>query len=388
MDAVGDEGSEKSERRGSCGVSWKSVRVPWVTTALDAHRVSMMFKLSPDDLMLIALKEAANCTEKVRPNPRVGAAIELLSGEVISGFHPQAGGPHAERVVLAECQKRNLKTQGARMAITLEPCSHTGKTPPCTEALLQAGIAEVVIPFLDPNPLVKGQGVECLKKQNVKVLEGTRKSEAYLLNREWLWAQKLQRPYFSLKMATSSNHVWKKKDGDPWITSLAARMHAMNLRAKVDCLLTSGQTVRDDNPALTVRLENGDLAERQPDVAILTRQTHFAVKGKLLEHPAMVSVYDWKNLGEGLQQLFSNKKYLNVMLEAGPRLSRDFLIEGCVDEVWRYVHQQPLPGAIENLLPLLQRNLTLSQKIKIDEDDSLEIWIHKERDEKNYFARL
>jgi riboflavin biosynthesis pyrimidine reductase len=165
-------------------------------------------------------------------------------------------------------------------------------------------------------------------------------------------------------------------------------MHAMNLRGKIDCLLTSGKTVRDDNPALTVRLENGDLAERQPDVAILTRQTHFAVKGKLLEHPSMVSIYEWKNLTEGLQQLFNNKKYFNLALEAGPHLSRDFLIEGCVDEVWRYVHKASLPGAIENLLPLLQRNLTLGQNIKIDEENFLEIWTHKERDEKNYFARL
>jgi diaminohydroxyphosphoribosylaminopyrimidine deaminase/5-amino-6-(5-phosphoribosylamino)uracil reductase len=364
------------------------MRVPWVTAALDAHRVKIVFKLSPDELMNIALKEAEKCTDKVRPNPRVGAALELLSGEVISGFHPQAGGPHAERVVLEECRIRNLKTQGARMAVTLEPCSHTGKTPPCTEALIQAGIAEVIIPFLDPNPLVRGQGVDCLKKQNVKVFEGTRQSEAFLLNREWLWAQKLQRPFVFLKMATSSNHVWKKKDGDPWITSLAARMHAMNLRAKIDCLMTSGKTVRDDNPALTVRLENGDLAERQPEVAILTRQTHFAVKGKLSEHPSMVSVYDWKSFSQGLQQFFSQKKYMSTLLEAGPRLSRDFLIEGCVDEVWRYVHKDPLPGAIENLLPLLQRNLTLNQTIVIDDQNSLEIWTHKERDEKNYFARL
>lgn len=362
--------------------------MPWVTAALDARKDIMMFKLSPDELMRVALNEAGKCTDKVRPNPRVGAAIELVTGEVISGFHSFSGGPHAERIVLEECHKRNLNTHGSRMAVTLEPCSHTGKTPPCTEALIHAGVAEVIIPFLDPNPLVKGRGVECLKKQNIKVFEGSRQSEAYHLNREWLWAQKLQRPFLYLKMATSSNHVWKKLDGDPWITSLASRMHAMNLRAKIDCLITSGKTVRDDNPALTVRLENGDLAERQPDIAILTRQTHFAVKGKLSEHPSMVSIYDWKNLEDGLRQLSITKKYFNLALEAGPRLSRDFLIQGCVDEVWRYVNQQNIPGAIENLLPFLQRNLTVSQKVQIDEENFLEIWTHKERDETKYFARL
>ncbi len=348
----------------------------------------MMFKLSPDELMHFALKEAEKSTVKVRPNPRVGAAIELVSGEVLTGFHSLYGGSHAERVVLEECQKRKLQTQGARIAVTLEPCSHTGKTPPCTEALIQAGISEVIVPFSDPNPLVKGKGIECLRKQNIKVLEGTRQSEAYLLNRDWLWAQKLQRPFTYLKMATSFNHVWKKIDGDPWITSLASRMHAMNLRSKIDCLITSGKTVRDDNPALTVRLENGDLAERQPDIAILTRQTHFAVKGKLSEHPSMVSIYEWKDLEESLKQLYVQKKYINVALEAGPRLSRDFLVQGCVDEVWRYVNQQNIPGAIDNLLPFLQRNLILNEKVKIDEENFLEIWIHKERDEKNYFARL
>jgi diaminohydroxyphosphoribosylaminopyrimidine deaminase/5-amino-6-(5-phosphoribosylamino)uracil reductase len=239
--------------------------------------------LSNEELMRSALHEARKGGRAVRPNPRVGCAVELSSGELLLGHHSLYGGPHAERVALSKLLS-SQSAKGARVAVTLEPCSHTGKTPPCADALIDAGVSEVIIPFLDPNPLVAGQGVQKLNAAGIRVVVGECLSECFQINREWLWTKVLKRPFVTLKIATSKNSIGVATERK-WITSLKARHHAMTLRARVDVLITSGATVREDDPALTVRDESDVVALEQPRVIIYSKSKELGGAQKILQHP-------------------------------------------------------------------------------------------------------
>ena len=306
--------------------------------------------LSVAELMKLALKEAHKSPRTVRPNPRVGAALQSASGQIVLGHHQICGGPHAEQAVLAECARRGVSTLGARIAVSLEPCAHKGRTSSCAKALVAAKISEVICSVLDPNPSVNGRGRKLLEKAEIKVSQ-SHAAEGYALNREWLWAQKLRRPFVTLKMATSRNFVWKSAERR-WITSEESRRHAMALRARADYLITSGATVRDDDPLMTVRgeaLPDGS----QPHILILSLNSSGSpvdlAKAKVSQMPTRrVSVESWPQLSDGLERLFAEGIF-DVMIEAGPRLSEKFLQENLVDEIWHYQSADDLVGEAHDL---------------------------------------
>ncbi len=185
------------------------------------------------------------------PNPHVGCVIVRDGGVVGEGWHAYAGGPHAEVVALG---KAGANAKGAKVYVTLEPCNHTGRTGPCSEALIAAGVAEVVYACADPNLRAIG-GAKRLKEAGVKVQSGLLEFEARAANIRFLRAHELCRPYVVLKAAVSVDGFVALPSGESkWLTGELARKAAHKLRAEMGCVLVGAQTVIRDNPSLTARL--------------------------------------------------------------------------------------------------------------------------------------
>ncbi len=203
-----------------------------------------------------ALKLAKKGLYTTSPNPCVGCVIvkdNVILGE---GYHKKAGLPHAEVNALLNCKENGNedKIKGSTVYVTLEPCSHYGRTPPCALALVKHEVSRVVIAVLDPNPKVFGGGVKILEDANIEVCVGVLSDEAYALNKEFFKSIKTNRPYVIAKSAMSLDGKIANKDGlSKWITNEKSRNYAQKTRAFVDCILTSSKTVIDDNPRLNIR---------------------------------------------------------------------------------------------------------------------------------------
>jgi diaminohydroxyphosphoribosylaminopyrimidine deaminase/5-amino-6-(5-phosphoribosylamino)uracil reductase len=191
----------------------------------------------------------------VSPNPMVGSVI-VRDGKIVGeGFHEKFGGPHAEVIALKQAGN---KTKGAVLYVSLEPCVHFGKTPPCSEAIIQAGISQVVIASKDPNPLVSGRGIRRLRGAGIHVKVGLLRKEAELLNEKFFKFMKTGLPYVSIKLAqTLDGRIADITGKSKWITSEAARKEVHRLRNEYDAVLVGANTVLRDNPELTVRLVKG-----------------------------------------------------------------------------------------------------------------------------------
>lgn len=207
-----------------------------------------------EDYMRLALKEAAKGAGHVSPNPMVGAVI-VKGGQIIGkGYHQRCGEAHAEVNALKNC---TASPNGATAYVTLEPCCHFGKQPPCTQALLNAGIARVVVGCLDPNPLVAGQGSQILRSHGVEVIEGVLEAECKALNRVFFHYITHRRPYVTLKYAMTLDGKIAAYTGESkWITGEAARAQVQQLRAQNKAIMVGVGTVLADDPALTCRLPN------------------------------------------------------------------------------------------------------------------------------------
>jgi diaminohydroxyphosphoribosylaminopyrimidine deaminase/5-amino-6-(5-phosphoribosylamino)uracil reductase len=203
--------------------------------------------------MKSALELARTQGGAVSPNPKVGAVL-VKNGKVIAvGAHQQYGGPHAEAVAL---KKAGPKAKGAILYVTLEPCSHYGKTPPCAKAVIEAGIVKVVAAMKDPFPLVSGRGFSLLRKAGIKVQVGLLKVEAEKLNENFIFNVTQHRPKVILKAAiTLDGKIATVSGKSKWITGPAALKRAHQLRSTVDAILVGGRTALLDNPSLTVRLQ-------------------------------------------------------------------------------------------------------------------------------------
>ncbi len=211
------------------------------------------------ELMQRTLELAKQGQHTTQPNPMVGCVI-VNDGEVVGeGFHHMAGELHAERVAL---QQAGEKARGATAYVNLEPCCHQGRTPPCTDALIDAGISRVVAAMRDPNPLVEGGGFELLTAAGVESESGVLEEEACWLNRGFVSRMTRKRPWVVLKSAATLDGRTAAYDGDSkWITSEPARHEVQKLRASCSAVLTGIGTVLADDPTMNVRLDN---TERQP----------------------------------------------------------------------------------------------------------------------------
>jgi diaminohydroxyphosphoribosylaminopyrimidine deaminase/5-amino-6-(5-phosphoribosylamino)uracil reductase len=215
-----------------------------------------MAEKADERFMQRALALAGRGNGKTSPNPMVGAVL-VKGGRIIAeGFHSGAGRDHAEIVVL---KKAGARARGATLYVNLEPCCHTGRTGPCTEAIIEAGVKRVVFAVKDPDRRVNGRGAARLRWAGVKVTSGVLRSQAALLNEKYLACQVNQRPFVILKMAQTLDGRIATAAGDSkWISEPASLKLAHQLRAEVDGVVVGMGTLRADNPSLTVRLVRGD----------------------------------------------------------------------------------------------------------------------------------
>lgn len=205
--------------------------------------------------MRIALELAKKGCGRVSPNPMVGAVI-VKDGRIIGkGYHERYGDLHAERNALASCRE---KPEGATMYVTLEPCCHHGKQPPCTEAILEAGISRVVVGSADPNPLVSGKGIDMLREHGICVTEGILKEECDSINEVFFHFIKTKRPYVVLKYAmTMDGKIAAYTGASKWITGEEARGHVQQQRNRYSSIMVGVGTILADDPQLTCRIKGG-----------------------------------------------------------------------------------------------------------------------------------
>jgi len=203
--------------------------------------------------MQTALTLARRGLGNVEPNPMVGAVI-VKNGKIIGkGFHKKFGGPHAEINALADCKKKKNSPAAATMYVTLEPCCHFGKTPPCTNAIIKAGIKKVVAAAKDPTKKVAGKGFKLLKKAGIEVITGICKDEAEKLNAGFFKSARTNRPWVIVKWAQSKDGFLSRSDGKRWLTNAASRKDVHKIRRGVQAILVGINTVLADDPLLTAR---------------------------------------------------------------------------------------------------------------------------------------
>jgi len=301
--------------------------------------------------MARALQLARQGLYTTDPNPRVGCVL-VKDGEIIGeGWHQRAGLSHAE----VEALNNAPDAQGATAYVTLEPCSHFGRTPPCCDALINAGVSRVVVAMQDPNPLVAGQGLQRLRSAGIEVTSGVFEEDAQRLNRGFIKRMTQQRPWIRSKLAMSLDGRTAMASGESkWITSTQARADVQRLRAESSAILTGINTVLADDPALTARVDEEVV---QPLRVVLDSQLAMPVDAQLVNGPGRTliltsSTDDTKK--QALQQAgfevyeiaehqgrldlrqvmaFLAEQQINeVLVEAGPTLNGALLAENLIDE--------------------------------------------------------
>lgn len=345
--------------------------------------------------MAHALALAARGRYTTFPNPRVGCVIVNAGRVVGEGWHERAGEPHAEVHALREAGER---AAGADAYVTLEPCSHHGRTPPCAEALAAARIGRVFVAILDPNPLVSGRGVARLRDAGIEVRVGLLEAEARQLNRGFLSRMERGRPFVTLKVAASLDGRTAMASGESkWITGEAARADVHRLRAEAGAVLTSSATVLADDPALTVRIpletwagRNGaqpGIPSRQPDRIVLDRQGRVPASAAVwrpgarrlrVGGPDLAPIRNVESLSvESGGELLSLHEALHalgavglnsLLVECGPRLAGALLGEGLVDE-WIVYLAPSLLGDDARPLARLPGITALEQRLRWRFDD-------------------
>ncbi len=314
-----------------------------------------MFTPADHDFMARALSLAARGLNSTTPNPRVGAVI-VKDGEVVGeGWHRRAGEPHAEIVALAQAAG---KARGATAYLTLEPCSHFGRTPPCVQALVEAHIGRVVAAMEDPNPRVNGQGLEQLRAAGIDVRCGLLQAEAQALNVGFVSRMSRALPWVRMKVAASLDGRTALRNGrSQWITGEAARVDGHAWRARACAVLTGIGTVRDDDPQMNVRLVDTD---RQPLKVLVDSRLEVDLGAKLLRGERVLIACAVDNPGKEaelrdrgceliklanahgkvdlpmLMRELAAREINEVHVEAGFRLNGSLIREGCVDELLLY----------------------------------------------------
>ncbi len=310
--------------------------------------------------MRIALELAKKGTGRVSPNPLVGAVL-VKNGEIIgSGYHAKYGEAHAERNALASCTE---SPEGATLYVTLEPCCHYGKQPPCTLAVLEAKIARVVVGSGDPNPLVAGKGIEILRNHGVEVTEHVLEQECRELNRVFFWYIRTGLPYVVMKYAmTLDGKIATATGASKWITGEQARAHVQSQRNRYTAIMAGIGTVLADDPLLTCRIEGG----RNPIRIICDTNLRTSLSSKIVETadresaPVILATccqdverikqYEQRgcqvlivqecdghlNLNDLMRKL-GEMKIDSILLEGGGTLNWSFLSAGLVNHVQAYL---------------------------------------------------
>ena len=331
------------------------------------------FSAFDDQAMRQALELAAAGAGRVEPNPQVGAVIAAAGGGAIiaAGCHERFGGPHAEVVALAAAGEA---ARGATLYVTLEPCCHHGKTPPCTESIVAAGIARVVVAASDPNPRVAGGGIAALRAAGISVDVGLCETEARRLTAPFRKLIATGTPWVIAKWAMSLDGRLMAPPGhDRWISSLESRSLVHDLRERVDAIAVGIGTARADDPLLTARPATGRAAIRQPLRIILDTHARLPLDSRLActarESPVLVAVGPaadaarvaalgqagcevWRGPahapGGGFAELLrelGSRRVTNLLIEGGPTVLAALFASGQVDEAWAFIAPRVLGGA-------------------------------------------
>lgn len=323
-------------------------------------------------MMARAIELAKRGQYTTSPNPNVGCVIvdaqEAIIGE---GWHQKAGSPHAEVNALEQTHLNGHSTHGCTAYVTLEPCSHHGKTPPCAEALIKAGIRRVVVAMEDPNPLVSGNGLAKLKSAGITTAHGLLQSAAEKLNRGFIKRMRIGKPWVTVKMAASLDGKTALKNGlSQWITNPQARQDVQRHRAKSCAILSGSGTVLADNPSLNVRYGELNLTEEQltvenvrqplrvildgrnqlpPDLTCLksisdnTGGEVLLINSRPSEHRFAEHVHQWQapylNKQLDLEQVMfklAEMQLNHIWVEAGAKLAGALLQNNLIDELILY----------------------------------------------------
>ncbi len=322
--------------------------------------------------MAEALRQARRGMYSTPPNPRVGCVIVADGALLASGWHGFTGGPHAEINALQAAEI----PPGADIYVTLEPCSHHGRTPPCVDALIEAKPARVIVAMQDPNPQVAGQGLERLRENGIEVVVGVLQQQAQELNRGFVKRMQRGLPFVSIKMACSLDGRSALNNGvSSWITSAAARRDVQFLRARAGAVLSSAQTVLDDDPSLNLRLTRQELKQifevRQPVRVLVDARLRLSGNEKLFSIPGEVWVYTASDDTERRERLeargasvirvdadddghvdlrsmmqdLAQRGINDVHSECGQRLAGALLRQGLADELVMYLAPHLLGSA-------------------------------------------
>ncbi len=314
-----------------------------------------MINAADHEFMARALRLAQRGLYTATPNPRVGCVIVRDGAVVGEGWHERAGGPHAE---ISALQAAGPRARGATAYVSLEPCHHHGRTPPCDEALVAAGVARVVAALRDPDPRTGGQGMERIKRAGIEIATGVLEDEARELNVGFVSRVTRGRPWTRMKIAASLDGKTALNNGkSQWITGEAARRDGHHWRARACAVLTGIGTVRDDDPQLTVR----EVATtRQPLRVVVDSRLDTPLAARILAGGGVLvacAVEDKTKIGQlrdqgaevivmpnargkvelsTLMQELGRREINELHVEAGFKLNGSLINEGCVDELLLY----------------------------------------------------
>ncbi|CAN8141930.1 fused diaminohydroxyphosphoribosylaminopyrimidine deaminase/5-amino-6-(5-phosphoribosylamino)uracil reductase [uncultured Thiomicrorhabdus sp.] len=333
--------------------------------------------ISEQDIQFMqrAIDLAAKGKYSTKPNPAVGCVLVRDKQIIAEGWHQKAGQPHAERVALANAKEKGVEVAGATAYVTLEPCSHHGKTPPCSDGLIEAKVARVVVAMQDPNPLVAGNGIKKIQAAGITVDVGVLETQARALNTGFLQRMQNGLPYVRVKMAASLDGRTAMADGSSqWITGAAAREEVHKMRAQCGAVIMGIGTVLADDPSMTVRLDDATLAEMgltaedaNPIRVVLDPHLSMPLSAKMLDLPgrtilmtskhsveaespmveqllaqnaeivAVASVEDKLDIESVLHYLADEEQVNDVMVETGAVAAGAFIESGYVNEVHAFI---------------------------------------------------
>lgn len=335
-----------------------------------------MWTKEDEAFMQHALDVAERGRGRVAPNPLVGCVL-VKKGEIIAeGWHDHLGGLHAEQMAIHDAESKGRSPNGATAYVTLEPCNHYGRTPPCTEALLWSGVKHVIVAHPDPNPTVRGKGFQVLRDAGISVESGLLEREAAEQMKPFLHWCEHRRPMVTVKLAIDANSsVDDRSEEAQRFTSEACLDEVHRLRMDCDAILVGAETIERDNPSLTVRRFE---TERQPLRVILDPKERTNQEATVYTdgYDTIQVGADYNGLLPLLNRLGDMEKQ-RLLIEGGPKTIHSFLSEELVDEFYlvqsNVVHHEPVPSNID-AHRLTQSGLTLDHTETWGEE-TVQVWI-------------